>query len=47
MNSLYQKYNIVIEAIRQVVLTIPTNSWNTKKNKRQKTIAEGFVLSII
>lgn len=45
MNSLYQKYNIVIEAIIQVVFTMPTVSWNIKNMIRRKTIIDGFVFN--
>lgn len=46
MNFLYQKYNIVIEAMIQVVSIIPTSSCNVKNMINRKTIADGFVFSI-
>lgn len=47
MNSLYQKYNIVIEAIKHVVCTIPINSCNTRKQIRQDTKADGLVFNML
>jgi hypothetical protein len=47
MNSLYQKYNIVTEAIKHVVCIMPTNSCNTKKHNKQNTIADGLVFNMI
>ena len=47
MNSLYQKYNIVIEAIKHVVFTIPVNSCRTKKTITQNINDDGLVFNMI
>lgn len=47
MNSLYQKYNIVIEAIKQVVFVMPINSCNTKNTITRNINAEGLVFNMV